>query len=276
MLLWIILFILIIIISLILAYQSMKDFQDKPEKLGSQYAPFLIRNTTALTEDLLKQLHNEIFKKGQLISLERLFKGLRSALIIYGPKEILVRYSEPLKLIELEDYTGVNIEHLSVWEVGVKELTSLKENLPNLFKELPQLLDQEQFWWQLVLRPKSRTFWHKLVNLDFLKKPAVAVSGHAMTTQKIAGSQGIPLNFQQSGFQCHIRAALITSNLQRKFSLVSLLERIGSGRLVKLPRPYSLKQTLEMYKERSFPYIDSRLFVLEPGDILRITLKPNS
>lgn len=274
MLLWPVLFILIIVISLILAYQSMKDFQEKPEKLGLEYGLFLIRDTFNFTPEVLNLIHQDIAKDGLVISIERLFKGLKSALVIYGPKDIILKHNNALRLIELEDYAQNTPANISVWEVGVKDLLTLKQDMPNLFKELPQLRDSEQFWWQLILQAKVSHPWDKALGLfKGSKEDFGPVNSHNLAAQRIAGTQGL---IGGKNFQCHIRAAVLTDDPNRKVSLESKLEKFGTGKLVKYPQAFSGTQILEFYKGRTLPFMSSRPFLLTSEDILKVALKPVS
>lgn len=148
MILWFILFGLIVLVSLMLAIASMKDYQEIPTK--GEYSLFLIRKTKLLTSQILDSLH-KFFKNGEVLSFERLIKGGQSALLVYGPVKILLKYKDILDLVELEDYTKVDSKQISVWEIGIVHHA---EN-GKIFQNLPQFLTEEQFWWQLLLSSKK-------------------------------------------------------------------------------------------------------------------------
>jgi len=123
----------------------MKDYQEIPSG-EKEYSLYLIRKPLFLTSQILSALVN--LSKGKIISLERLFKGQTSALVIFGPKKILeAHFSDILGLLELEDYTKVS-EVIS-WEVGKKGQTDLNADI---FGDLPVFSEQEQFWWQVIIR----------------------------------------------------------------------------------------------------------------------------
>ncbi len=138
------LFILVILISFCLAFYSMRIFELKPN-LKYEHATFLIRNPEQLNPQLLSSIFADLAKMNLMISLERLFRGNQSALVIYGPKNILLKYKEKLDLLELEEYANVDINNIAVWEVGVKDIKQFKANLP-------ELLEKEQVWVQLILK----------------------------------------------------------------------------------------------------------------------------
>lgn len=150
MILWIILFILVVSISFVLAAKSMRDFTHIPNA-DKEYGIFLIRNTSALNKHLLDEFIEYLVKSGAHISFERLFKGNQSTLVVFGPKKLLLEYGDILNLLELEDYTNVEIENISAWEVGIRENGQWIADKGQLFKKLPNLLQNEHFWWQVIL-----------------------------------------------------------------------------------------------------------------------------
>ncbi|EKD84968.1 MAG: hypothetical protein ACD_38C00123G0003, partial [uncultured bacterium] len=89
MILWLILFLLIIGISFILAFRSMKDYQEIPKASKVEYGLFLIRRTDSFDAGVLGSIGKFMLDNSLIISLERLFKGNKAALTIFGPKEIL-------------------------------------------------------------------------------------------------------------------------------------------------------------------------------------------
>lgn len=148
---WII-FVLIILVSLVLAYISMKDFRQTPEDFGLGNTLFLIKRPIGLTTSLLNSLHQALESGAMIVSFERLFKGGESALTIYGPKNILVQFTQNLDLVELEDYIGGERAVLA-YELGTGKSP---QNPGSLFSDFPKLTKEEQVWYQLVLQPQRR------------------------------------------------------------------------------------------------------------------------
>lgn len=148
MIVWLILFLLVIGISFLLSLRSMKDFAEIPQKSKLEYSLYLIRKSSNLSVALLQSIHDDLTKKGLVVSLERLFKGSESALCIFGPQKILSNYLDRLDLMELLDYTAnFNTENTTVWEVDFKRID-------NPFSNLPQLGPDEKFCWQVLLSGK--------------------------------------------------------------------------------------------------------------------------
>lgn len=149
MILWLALFFLIIAISFVLALLSMRDFPQLPHS-QKEDGLFLIRQPGNLSTDILNLIQTRITEEGAVVSIERLLKGKKSTLVIFGPKKVLQSLPQ-LDLLELEDYTDVNRGNLSAWEVGVKSFKDRNLSVKSFFKDLPQLDMEEQFWWQIVL-----------------------------------------------------------------------------------------------------------------------------
>lgn len=141
------LFILVILISFFLALYSMHDFEIKPNS-RSEYGTFLIRNPKNLTPHLLMSLFSDLAKSNLLISFEKLFKGHEVALVVYGPKNILMKYQDQFNFLELEDYTNsLDLDNVSIWEMGLK--------IPENFKDLIKLEKEEKLMFQLILHPRK-------------------------------------------------------------------------------------------------------------------------
>lgn len=155
MLIWFIVAALIVFASFFLAYKSMQDYYQKPAELSGDYALFLVRNPSTISVELINALYTSSRKTDKIIALERLFKGAKSAIVVFGPKSILNNYPD-LNLLELEDYS-VNARIFTAWEVGSKDPTKLHANLPDVFAKVHSLKENEQFWWQLILHAKSAT-----------------------------------------------------------------------------------------------------------------------
>lgn len=179
MLIWIILFFIIIIASFILALRSMGNFQGQPLALKLKYSLFLIQNPTALTFEVLRNIHDEAAKNNTIISLEKLFKGKKTALIIFAPEELINKFSHILNLLELEDYSLKSIDNFKIWEIGCKNL-SPKLLGKDFSINLPNLKEDEEFWWQIILKPKIGSFQCREKNAHFQS----VIRGILLTTDK--------------------------------------------------------------------------------------------
>ncbi len=214
MVFWIILFLLIIGISFILAYRSMKDYSEIPKTSKVEYGLFLIRQTENFTTSTLNSIGEYMLEAGLIISIERLFKGTQAALTIYGPKNILDKFTSVLNLLELEDYTSRLIsQDVTVWEIGTKDKKGYLGGPNDVFSNLSQLGQEDQFFWQMVLGPKK-----------------------------------VKSNIS---FQTQIRAVVYSKDPEKKKILVSLLQELSSGELKRIPKPFSTEQMMDFFKLRS-------------------------
>lgn len=213
MTLWFILFGLVVAVSFVLALRSMADFEENPQEKKDAYGLFLIRNPSALNLSLLDSIHEQILRKGLIISFERLIKGRESALVIFGPKEVLRHFSSTLNLLELEDYTQNPDDQIFAWEMGLKN-PDKEVMIEDSFESFPSLEKDEQFWWQIVLLAK-----------------------------KDRGDKY---------FESQIRAVVLCSDDRRRNKLASILQNLYAGRLIKVPKPFTSLQIFEFYRKRSF------------------------
>lgn len=214
MVFWIILFLLIVGISFILAYRSMKDYSEIPKTSKAEYGLFLIRQTENFSSSTLNSIGELMLEAGLIISIERLFKGTQAALTIYGPKNILDKFTSGLNLLELEDYMPkLSIQDVSIWEVGARDQKGYRSGPNNVFENLSQLGQEDQFFWQVVLGPKK-------------EKGSIS-------------------------FQTQIRAVVYSKDPEKKKSLTALLQELKSGELTKIPKPFSVEQMMDFFKLRS-------------------------
>lgn len=231
MIIWFILFFIVVLVSLVLAYKSMEDYRETTAGLNINYSLFLVRQPEALTKEVINSLHQSILKEGLILSFERLFKGAKSALVIFGPFHILQPFSSNLGLLELEDYTHKidpsklekgSSPGVAAWEVGTKNPPADPLFMSNLFQTLPPLESEEEWWWQVAVQPRGKADSGKL---------------------------------QQPFFQSVLRSVIISSIPKRAQSLQESLSHFGSeAGLAFLPQPYTISQLVKFYQERSLPH----------------------
>lgn len=161
---WIVLFFIIILVSAVLAFRSMKDYEEFPgsENINSL---FFVANSQNFTENSLKKLHKAFLNSKQFFSLERLNKGQERVLVIFGPREIPEILPE-LKLVEIEDYLAdpnsleqnnmdkkASVNHALTWLIEGKlnkKPLHIGEELKNL-----DLGKDQQFHIQIVAIPEA-------------------------------------------------------------------------------------------------------------------------
>lgn len=231
MVLWVALFLLILGISFVLAYRSMKDYQEIPAGAKVEYGLYLIRRMENLNANFLNSIGKLLLDGGLIISLERLFKGNQTALTIYGPKKILEGFASALNLLELEDYTlDCDSKDVSIWEMGIG--SGGLQNFDNsVFESLSELGGEDQFFWQIILSVKKSK--------------------------------------EEVSFQTQIRAVIYSKDPVRRKMLTSLLQELKLGGLTKVPKPFSSEQMLIFYHLRSLGK-DSSGPILDSGGVIHL------
>lgn len=176
MILWLLLFLLVIGISFILAFRSMRDYQEIPQKVNVDYSLFLIRQVKTFDVKILDTIRQEVLVKGKIVSFERLLKGSETALTVFGPKNILCRFQNELNLLELEDYAAEFTDSaVSVWEVGVKEAAKLNhDHFSDIFSNLPKLEPDEHFFWQVIISKDQVQIRAAVSSRDPIRKKILA------------------------------------------------------------------------------------------------------
>jgi hypothetical protein len=159
---WIIGLILVVVISFILAWRSMKDF--KETHITSQpYSLFLVKNPHILDENLLAQIHTLLSELNGIISFERLLKGTDKVLVIYAPSVIKEKFPQ-LDLFELEDYlepmsvhspmgSKTTLNQVLGWTIASKNNPKKIINVKSGFLSLVDLKEDQKFFLQVVCQP---------------------------------------------------------------------------------------------------------------------------
>lgn len=158
---WIILFFIIILVSAVLAFRSMRDYEEFPDSIASNTL-FYIANPQKFNEISLEKLHDFFLTRKQFFSLERLNKGQERALVIFGPGELPEILPE-LNLIEIEDYVSdagisagrldsdktVSVDDSLTWLLEPKSVSKKLLHVGNEIKEI-QLAQNQKFFMQIV------------------------------------------------------------------------------------------------------------------------------
>ncbi len=230
---WVILADLVIIASFALALKSMSDYKERPANFKEAYGLFLIQNPGGLKVELLTRLHNLLIKKRFIISLERLYKGDKRALVIYGPNSVLSAISSELGLLELEDYTAnssaadLSITHLASSQVQAATALELAEN--------------EQLWYQLVIQPAGRNIIEQ-VYLAFQR----AFSVPYQLLQRKFKTPPSDNSSKKERFYSALTVAALSADPKRRDDLIKSLSS-------SLPSSSSTASKLSSYKDRALP-----------------------
>lgn len=233
MVIWVLLFLIILAISAFLAFESMVDYREHPLNFKIGYSLYLVSKPQMLTPEFVNQLYLSMIEDNLIFSLERLFKGQKRALLVYGPSNKFRQFVNFLGLIELEEYSRkIEIDQLEAqapifaWEVGTKN-SSGEVAVSSLLSYMPQLNSNEEFWWQVVLQPYKT--WNVLRLMKREEK--------------------------KDGFKAIIRAVVKADDRKRAASLQDELTKIGADQgLLPLPQIYTTSQVIKFYQERMMPF----------------------
>ena len=191
MLFWLSLFLIIAVLSFILAKRSVKNAETKVKAPDEPRSLFLIHNPEDINELLLAKIHQQLLKERSVVSFERLYRGNESVLTIYGPQNLPQLLPE-LNLLELEDYlvpkertfevkeaNKINADQAFIWNVALKPGLGQGNLLSNL-----DLGSDEHFFFQLVLQavPDKKD----LINQFRVTARALAATKDRMEKVKLA------------------------------------------------------------------------------------------
>lgn len=199
-------------VSFFLAFRSMGDYREAPA-LSAPFSVFLVGNPKALSLDNFQKLHEAALNGKSILSFERLFKGSKRALVVFGPVDLLRPFSQNLGLTEIEDYSRKVTKEMRAWEVGKKSLRTSIES-PGILNDIPSLKEDEEFWWQVVVRSQANLMFDATIRAVFRGSDDGSLAGRQEELSGIGKSQG--------------------------FSI--------------LPQAYSSEQVIKFYHERSLPF----------------------
>ncbi len=163
---WVIFFFIIILISSVLAYRSMRDYEEFPDSV-SLNALFYIGNPSNINEETLKRIHSRFTQEKHFFSLERLVKGDEKAVVLFGERQMREQFPE-LSLVEIEDYVGevnllagdgndktVDVNQAISWLIEPKSDPKKLLTIGDEFRDLKVGKDQKVFV-QVILMPSER------------------------------------------------------------------------------------------------------------------------
>lgn len=183
---WVIIIAVTILVSVILAFRSMKDYRDLPAS-KQPLSLYLVRNRGALNTDLFQRLD-------QIVSVERIFKNGEDAVVIYGPTSLIQNFPE-LNLLELEDLleSSVKIDDVFAWGIqpksgAVQKMGDIKR--VNFWKEL-QLDEDQMVFWQVVCTPDGGVFQVTMRGIIVDPEPQKRVILSKLIDQKLQQETGL-------------------------------------------------------------------------------------
>jgi hypothetical protein len=149
----------IMAISFFLAWKSMEDFQESPAK-DLSYQLYLLRDLTPFNAQFFQKLHNYLLKEKTFLSVEKLYKGKESVIVVYAPESFIKSFPE-FNLLLLEDYLAltkaeqqndrnkISIDKAFTFDIKPTSQISIKEeNLGNVV-----LKENQRSFFQIVCAP---------------------------------------------------------------------------------------------------------------------------
>ena len=181
---WVIAFFVIILISSVLAYRSMRDYEEFPEA-SDLNSLFYVGNPQNLSEETLKKLHD--ISQNKFFSLERLIKGKEKVWVIFGSRDLVQKLPE-LGLVEIEDYLSdsaglqpvsdktVSVDHVLSWTVVPKTNPQKQLRVTDQLSEVIVEPDQRLFFQAVLMPVKLGLFQTTLRVMVFDEDPISRVS----------------------------------------------------------------------------------------------------
>ena len=251
---WVIIFLLIAIVSFVLALKSMVNFRQNPKDLSSDLGIFLIGKPENLTDELLDSLYQIGLKKRLILSLERLFKGKKSALVVFGERSIMNQFSQTLSLLELEDYSlAANEENVLIWDYSVKSGTKPNYDINLKSVERLDLKDNEQFFWQITLQPLG----NKLDQILF-----------KMYKKLLGYNASNPTQDNDKLFISNIRGVLLSDSIKKDEDRFNKIAQ--QFNLVITPSPFKSSQRLDFFQTRQVLYSAKLAILINSQHILKL------
>ncbi len=231
LLIYLVALIIIIGVPFLLAWRSMRDFQDKPSPKVT-YGTFLVQHPEVLNGDFFQRINHlgldRQFKKRInpfVFALERLAKGATRALVFFGPKELAREFPE-LSLLELEDYTQkIAANRLQCFELSLRKnarLADLKTHQLELLKHF-QIDESEYLFLQMVLVPSANELFQAAVRVVVSAKESnrrveIARQFEQKTKSQINLGRSAKRRSSSENFQSYQRRSLIPAQIE-KFTL---------------------------------------------------------
>lgn len=247
---WVVIFILIIVSSAILAFRSMRNYQETPEN-STRLSLFLIKNKDRFNLEALNKLYQQSLINHDFFSLERLFKGAQNALLLFGPRDLSLAFPE-LDLLELEDYlydeafesVGLSndkkVSKNKSFPFAIEPPNNPKKTLSvkSGFLKLLDLSLEQYFFWQIVVEPIKKN------NSPF--------------------------------FQATIRGIVADADLHQRVELAKkMTAHIGeyTGLLIDSKNP-NVSTLFDSFKRRSFTPKEISNFVIDSKEIMDLLALP--
>lgn len=229
---WVIIFILIILASLFMAFRSMRTYQELPAK-KAEFSLFLVRNEQLFNQETLNKIYHLALHDDLTFSVERLLKGDEKALVLFIPKKFAHHLIE-LDLLELEEYAKDSVlSHAFVFaEVKNPKAEHSLESAQNFFNHF-NLEENQQFFWQIVAQP---------------------------------------IKNELPKFQVTIRGMIIEPDSNKRIELIKLIDQkiTDSTGLIRQDKPQPAALVFESFQTRSLVPKEVSSFLINSNQFLKL------
>lgn len=189
---WIISIVVIVAVSLYLAFRSMRDYKEVSVS-NLSYSLYIIRNRNQLTLPVLNNLYRQVKDLNAHFSFEIISKGEEQAYLLWMPI-VLKNNLSILDLMELEDYLSPSFINSSIAFVGLlldKKKPLVLNNLGGSIRAL-NLTPEQKISLQIVCFPIEKSSYHfqvtfRVIVVDMDPNSKVELSKRV---QDIFGSSG--------------------------------------------------------------------------------------
>jgi hypothetical protein len=255
---WFFILFVLTFVSLLLTMRSLQNYREKAKDVPVEYGLYLIRYPQLVTETVIDHIMHQSIKIGASIAFEKLAKGDRKALVVYGPKQILQSFVTSMSFMEIEDYTiHADSRHINAWEVRVQSSHQHPNFDVTLESQMPHLEEDEQIWYQVVTRPIATGLEYKLWRWfistvkPYLKLPWLVAS---MSKESLAT----------------IRVVYLCDDTKKRHEKLPHITKIGETNfLFKMPQKFTSKQILDFYRDRSLPLSGHQVMRVGLYDVMK-------
>lgn len=240
---WLILIALVVVASFVLAFRSMRDYQDIP-LANLSYTLFLVQDFQQFNEETLKKIYNFLAQSDGIISLERLFRGPDRVFIIFAPSNFGLNFPE-LNLLELEDYLAEFMEN------SIRPEDSKK------------VWVDDTYTWSIAPKTNPKEL---MVREGFLQNIPLS-QGQSFFWQVVAAP-----SYKKYDFQITVRAMTVDPDSARRVNLVKIIEReiTESTGLIRNQKQEPSKNLFKAYQLRSLIPQELSKFVLSAKELLKL------
>lgn len=234
---WIFLIIIVSVISYFLTKRSLRHYLETPDS-NIPHGVFLVQNPSEFNVEFLQDLASKNQGLDIIFSFERLYKGPMTALIIYGPSDLLKNFPQ-LNLLELEDYTTKpDLSQILAWELRLRKSISSKQKESRM---------EPKFLSSIKLSPDEELYFQVVCQSVRQEKPSLT-------------------------FQVHMRVAVVAKDPVRRTNLAKELDlkMQSSSVFTRMSSPKTSSQIFHSFTKRSIKPKEVENFRVSAEEIVKL------